>query len=252
MNKTGISWTDFTLNPLTGCTPISEGCKHCYAAEIYQRHRWDFRPAFHPERLKEINRIPSGSKVFIGSVTDIFHDSFFNTSAGVSQDPLLLLYDRMLSRPDVTFQILTKRPWNAEAFFRDHPAPLHLWIGTSLESRKWLVRVEYLKRIRASVRFLSCEPLLEDLTLPETKLFVNNLDGFRGIGSYLDGIQWVIAGAESGLYRRKFDEQWAVNIMKECRARNIPFFYKQGSARAPGWHDRLEGKEYKEFPEAAQ
>lgn len=236
MNKTGISWTDYSLNPLTGCSKISEGCENCYAKELYERHKWDFNPTLRLERLKEIKKIPAGTKVFLGSVTDIFHDDFIKHA----EKPIDKVMDAIESRKDVIFQILTKRPWNATKYFLGKKVPDNIWLGTTVESKRWLVRIDYLKAIDVKVRFLSCEPLLEDLTAP---------DYFsEKIADRLSGISWIIVGAESGGKRRPFDEQWARNLRDLCRKSGTAFFYKQGSDFKPGQSTLLDGIKWHEFP----
>jgi protein gp37 len=246
MNETGISWTDYTLNPLTGCTKISEGCDNCYASALYERHGWSFEPTMRMERLADIEKIPSGSKVFLGSVTDIFHD-YFMSRMGVS---LNIIFDAIEKRKDVIFQILTKRPWNALTFFEKHGnhdsayrIPPHIWIGVSAENKRWLqVRMSYLEKIPAKIKFLSCEPLLEDLTLMDSY-------GDRYCMPLESGhVKWLIVGAESGSHRRPFSVQWAKNLKEVCDRFGIAFWYKQGSGFKPGQDHEINGESYMEFP----
>ena len=239
MNKTGISWTDYTLNPLTGCDKISEGCINCYASTVYERHRWSFKPTLRLERLAELRRIPAGSKVFLGSVTDIFHDYFMKHV----EKPIEQVFEAITRRPDVVFQILTKRPWNALDFFRQYKIPDNVWLGVSAENKRWLEsRTAYLEKIPAKIKFVSCEPLLEDLTTVD-------MEG-RHVSYPLETrhIKWIIVGAESGTGRRPFKNEWALNLKEICDRKHISFWFKQGSDFKPGQHHEIDGRSYMEFP----
>jgi protein gp37 len=184
-------------------------------------------------RFKEILKVPSGSRVFIGSVTDIFHPWFMMDR----ENSIDVLFDFIQKRPDVTFQVLTKRPWNAESYFRERNVPDNVWMGTTVESQRWLVRIDFLSRIDAKTRFLSCEPLLEDLVA-----------GGSMLKHPMNRIHWIIAGAESGKGRRPYDEQWAKSLRDLCSDMGIAFFYKQGQDFKPGKHAVLDGMEWHEFP----
>ncbi len=274
LNETNIAWTrwfdplkeiwrkGYTLNPVTGCTHQSEGCENCYAEELYNRHKWSFQPQLHLERLQDIRKIPSGAKVFLGSVTDLFHQDFMAMESGKCPDelkdgicernpegrkPLTEIMEAIRARPDVTFQILTKRPWNAQRYFFVNQVPDNVWMGTTIESRNTLYRLRTLQMIRAKTRFLSCEPLLEDIT--EVRMG----DKYASLGHALNGgkIHMIIVGAESGKNRRAFNEVWARNLRDFCLQRDIAFFYKQGSDFKPGKKDELDGRIWQDFPRQA-
>lgn len=168
----------------------------------------------------------------------MFHNDFMKHE----DHPIDRVMDAIRRRPDVTFQALTKRPWNAAEYFLHHEVPGNLWMGTSVESRRWIARIRYLKMIDAPVRFLSCEPLLEDLTQPD------RYSGFTIPGITGEDVQWVIVEAESGNGRRPFSTDWALHLRDFCESERIAFFYKQGSDFKPGQKTSLESREYIEFP----
>jgi protein gp37 len=229
---TGIEWTDGTLNTAWGCTKISEGCKNCY---MYRLTPMTGRDPDKPtplsyenlkKRLKSMVR--AGCKViFVNSMSDTFHKDYpFETIQS-----WLNLFEQY---PETQFQILTKRIERAEEYFQSHHCPDNCWIGTSIESKRVLHRLDTLKRINTKIRFVSFEPLLEDL---------GEID--------LNGLQWVIVGGESDFKNpRLMLKEWAENIRLQCDG--IPFFFKQmgGSKKTDQtWgSDQLNGKTYKEMP----
>ena len=237
MNNTGISWTDYTWNPVSGCTKVSEGCKFCYAEEWSKRWHRSFQVQLHPEKLKEVKRIPSGSKVFVNSMSDLFHPD-------VSNYFLYLAFIEMKWRKDVIFQILTKRPERMQQFFRSTGQPImsNMWLGVSVESPSHKDRISKLVEVfsenqyeseKASVSFVSFEPLLGD---------IGTVD--------LSHISWVIIGGESGPYHRPMEMEWARNIVRQAKEQNVAVWMKQLGGLRPGGklEDFPEDLRIREFP----
>lgn len=211
---TKISWTDKTWNPTTGCSRVSSGCDHCYAEALSLRQGWSKKPwttenadeniVLHPDRLKKPYSWKEPVRIFVNSMSDLFHPKIPKTFVDE-------VFKVMNDLPQHTFQILTKRPRRA-ASYRGEWTP-NIWMGTSIENRSTLYRIDFLRQCPAKTRFLSLEPLLESL---------------GEIG--LDGIHWVIVGGESGKGFRKMDHEWVREIRDQCVERNIPFFFKQSAA----------------------
>lgn len=240
---TGIEWTDATWNPMTGCTKLSAGCDNCYAhtvahtktKESYLRrdpvrnslpNRADpFAPRFWPERLDQPVRWKTPKRIFVNSMSDVFHAHF-------SFEQIKAVFDAMAAAPWHQFQLLTKRPERAVRYADRLPWPAHVWLGVSVETMAVAGRVEYLRETPAHVKFLSAEPLLGSL-----------------VGLNLAGIDWVIGGGESGHYARPCDPTWARELRDNCVAAGIAFFWKQWGGRTPkaGGRD-LDGTEYSAYP----
>lgn len=253
-DRTGIEWTDATWNPATGCTKVSAGCDNCYAERLatrlledtYQRklpvvdtpeNRSDsFAVRVWPERLPVPGNWTEPRRVFVNSMSDLFHKDI----------PELFVrrcFETMLRVDWHVYQILTKRPARAASFVNEKHAdlfgsmelPEHIWIGTSIENQEVDYRVRHLLKVKASVRFLSCEPLIGPLDLSGT--------GFK------EGIDWVIVGGESGPGHRPMEPEWARSIREECRAADVAFFFKQWGGRTPKANGReLDGREWNEMP----
>jgi protein gp37 len=210
-----IEWTDATWNPVTGCTKISPGCKHCYAETFAERFRGvpghpyeqGFDLKLWPERLAAPLRWRESRMIFVNSMSDLFHH-------GVPDDFIEKVFETMAVAKHHTFQVLTKRPDRMAAWHAAHNEFWKLpnvWLGTSVENRSYgLPRINHVREIRATVRFLSIEPLLEDL---------GTID--------LRKIDWVIVGGESGRGARPMEEQWVLSIRQQCIASKVPFFFKQ-------------------------
>jgi protein gp37 len=248
--RTGIEWTDATWNPVTGCTRVSTGCDHCYAATLAERRLRDvylrrlpvvdspetrqdpFAVRLWPERLEHPIRWTEPRMVFVNSMSDLFHHD-------VPDDYVQLVFDVMLVASWHTYQVLTKRPARAARFWNRYRAeyeleriPNHIWIGTSIENAEVAFRTRHLRLVDAEVRFLSCEPLLGPL---------NDLD--------LTGIGWVIGGGESGPGARPVDPSWAIGLRDHCVRGGVPFFWKQWGGRTPKAGGRLlDGEEWSEYP----
>jgi protein gp37 len=234
-----IEWTDATWNPIRGCTKVSPGCQHCYAETFAERfrgvlghpfeHGFDLRLV--PEKLAEPLRWASPKMIFTNSMSDLFHEE-------VPDDYILKAAKVMQMANWHTYQVLTKRAGRMQDLLNCllHEAALekHIWWGVSVEDRKYgFPRIEALQNTPASVKFLSIEPLLEDL---------GEMD--------LTGISWVIVGGESGPKARPMKSEWVISIKEQCAAHNIPFFFKQWGGVHKSKNGReLESRTYDEFPE---
>jgi protein gp37 len=241
-DKSGIEWTDATWNPVTGCSKVSPGCAHCYAETLSLRFGWSQRPwlpvyapenvVLHPERLDQPLRWRQPRRVFVNSMSDLFHelvpDAFVHA-----------VFERMARANWHSYQILTKRPERmaavVRAYYARHPAqePLpHLWLGTSIENDRWTSRADALRETPAAVRFVSAEPLLGQL---------RSLD--------LRSIDWLIVGGESGAGAREMDPAWARDLRDRARTEGVAFFFKQWGGRTPKAGGReLEGRTWDEMP----
>jgi protein gp37 len=237
-----IEWTDATWNPVRGCKKISPGCKHCYAERFAERFRGvqghPFEQGFDlrlvPRKLGEPLRWSEPRMIFVNSMSDLFHE-----------DVPLSYIEKVAATMRLanwhTYQVLTKR---SERLRELLCGPLmtaardsHIWWGVSVEDRKYgLPRIAELQAAPAAVRFLSVEPLLEDLgELP------------------LEGISWVIVGGESGPGARPMKEEWVVSIREQCGAAMVPFFFKQwGGVRKKAAGRKLEGQTHDGFPDRVQ
>jgi protein gp37 len=236
-----IEWTDATWNPVRGCTKVSPGCTHCYAETFAERFRGvpghPFEQGFDlrlvPEKLGDPIRWSKPKKIFVNSMSDLFHpqvpDGYIEKVARV-----------MLAANWHTYQILTKRADRMAALLqsklRNAAKATHIWWGVSVENRKHgLPRIDKLRSAKAAVGFLSVEPLLEDLG------DVN-----------LHAIRWVIVGGESGAGARPMSADWVRSLRDQCRKANVPFFFKQwGGVRKSETGRRLDGRTYDQFPEVA-
>jgi protein gp37 len=234
-----IEWTDATWNPVRGCTKVSPGCAHCYAETFAERfrgvpghpfeHGFDLRLV--PEKLGDPLRWTRPKKIFVNSMSDLFHEA-------VSDEYIEKICRVMLSANWHVYQILTKRADRMADLLQGklHAAAKagHIWWGVSVENRKHgLPRMTELRKAQTTVAFLSIEPLLEDL---------GEID--------LRGIHWAIVGGESGHGARPMQAQWVRAIRDQCRESSTAFFFKQwGGVRKSDTGRRLDGKTYDEFPE---
>lgn len=208
-----IEWTEQTWNPVTGCTKVSSGCKHCYAEVMSRRlqamgtpgYEEGFKLALHPERLDQPLRRKKSTVYFVNSMSDLFHED-------VPDEFVAQVIDIMHRTPQHTYQVLTKRAERLPEFFSRHEAPPNMWLGVSVEDKKnGVPRIAHLQKVQgAAIRFLSVEPLLED---------VGELN--------LSGIDWVIVGGESGHYARPMKQEWAISIRDQCELAGVAFFFKQ-------------------------
>ncbi len=213
--KSNIEWTEQTWNPTVGCTKVSPGCKHCYAEMMARRlkaigvrgYENGFRLTLMPERLAEPLERRKPTTYFVNSMSDLFHEK-------VPFDYVRRIFEVMARAPQHTFQILTKRAERMAEFCRSIDVPANAWLGVSVENRRHGVpRIDVLRSIDANVRFLSVEPLLEDVGA------IN-----------LEGIHWVIVGGESGHKARPMRKEWVDNVKQQCDQADVAFFFKQWGA----------------------
>lgn len=237
-----IEWTEQTWNPVTGCTKVSPGCKHCYAETMAKRLKAmnvnGYEYGFSTIQLME-NRLDQPLKrkkptvYFVNSMSDLFHEE-------VPDSFIEKVFSVIWQSRQHSFQILTKRAERMYRYFSDRAVPDNAWLGVSVEDRKYgKPRISVLQKIKAKKRFLSVEPLLEDVgRIP------------------LKGISWVIVGGESGQKARPMDEEWVLKIKRQCIDRNVDFFFKQwgswgqdGVKRAKSKNGRtLEGRTWDRIP----
>jgi protein gp37 len=232
-DNSAIEWTEATWNPITGCDQVSPGCAHCYAKTFAERWRgipghpyeqgFDLR--LWPQRLEQPLRWTRPRMIFVNSMSDLFHEDI----------PLSYIedvFDIMGRAGQHTFQILTKRH---ERLAEVAPAlswHANIWIGVSIENRRFIMRADHLREVDAAVRFISAEPLL------------GPLDGLD-----LTGIDWLIAGGESGPGHRRVDANWLRGLRDHCVAENVAYFFKQWGGHHPKTGGReLDGKTWNEMP----
>lgn len=214
MSQSKIEWTESTWNPSVGCKKVSSGCANCYAEVMARRlqamgtpgyeNGFDFRIL--PERLNVPRAIKRPTKFFVNSMSDLFHkDMPFSF--------LDQVFETIAETPRHTYQILTKRDKILVQYFKTRPVPENVWLGVSVENTRVLNRIDSLRMVDAKIRFLSVEPLLEDLGP------IN-----------LHNIHWVIVGGESGVGARPMKKEWALNVQDQCDAQGSAFFFKQWGA----------------------
>ncbi len=210
--KTQIEWTEQTWNPTAGCTKVSTGCKYCYAEMMAKRlkamgangYQNGFALSLLPERLIQPIKRKKPTTYFVNSMSDLFHEKV--PFAFIDK-----VFDVIKQTPQHRYQILTKRENRLLKYFKNRNVPDNVWLGVSVENIKsGLPRINILKKIPAKIRFLSIEPLLEDL----------------GKVDFSD-IHWVIVGGESGPKARPMKKEWVLNIQRQCDKQNICFFFKQ-------------------------
>ncbi|MFA6242717.1 MAG: phage Gp37/Gp68 family protein [Candidatus Hydrogenedentales bacterium] len=232
-NGTRIEWTEATWNPVTGCTKVSAGCKHCYAERMAKRlqamgvpqYRDGFKLTLQEEGLDLPRQWKKSRLIFVNSMSDLFHKD-------VPLEFIQRVFAVMNECGQHRFQVLTKRPENAAAYASQLRWTPNIWMGTSVENRRVLGRIDHLKKIPAQVRFLSLEPLLGPLP-----------------GLPLDGIHWVIVGGESGPGARAMKEEWVTDIQQQCVHARVPFFFKQwGGVNKHRTGRILNGKSYSAMP----
>ena len=243
MAESSIEWTEHTWNPVTGCTKLSPGCKHCYAETMARRlkamgaagYENEFELTLHPDRLDQPLRRKAPTVYFMNSMSDLFH-------VGVPDTFIEKVMAVCAATPQHTYQVLTKRAERLPAFFETRACPPNVWLGVSVEDKKYGVpRIDHLRQVKARVRFLSVEPLLED---------IGKVD--------LTGIHWVIVGGESGAKARPMAPAWADNVRRQAQAQGVAFFFKQWGAWGADGVRRdkkrngrdLSGRRWDEFPVA--
>ena len=214
-SNSSIEWTEQTWNPVTGCVKVSPGCKHCYAETMARRlqamgapgYENGFKVSLMPERLPQPTKRKKPTMYFVNSMSDLFQE---DVPFSYIEQVMRVIADT----PQHTYQVLTKRAARMREFFESRTVPANAWLGVTVEDRKYGVpRIAELQAIDANVRFLSIEPLLED---------VGQID--------LSDIHWVIVGGESGVGARPMREEWAVSVKSQCEATGVNFFFKQWGA----------------------
>ena len=211
MRTTKIEWTDKTWNPITGCTRASCGCTHCYAEIMARRLRAmglekyhnGFDVTLHEDDLNEPRRWKKGHNIFVCSMSDLFHES-------VPFEFIDQVLKTIRETPQHRYQLLTKRSERMAEYFVSRDVPANVWLGVTVECQATRSRIDELRNVPATVRFISCEPLIEDL---------GELN--------LSGINWVIVGGESGPNARPMKKEWALNIRRQVKTEGIAFFFKQ-------------------------
>jgi protein gp37 len=211
MDRSKIEWTDATWNPLTGCDKVSPGCAHCYAevqsARLQRMGQRNYQNGFsltlHPHMLEQPLRWQRPRTIFVNSMSDLFH-------AAVPMEYIRRVFQVMVETPRHRYQVLTKRAERLAELAPQLPWPDNVWMGVSVENHRYTHRIDCLRQVPASIRFLSCEPLLGPL---------HGLD--------LVGIHWVIVGGESGPGARPMQEDWVRNIKRQCDRDGVAFFFKQ-------------------------
>lgn len=231
--KSPIEWTEMTWNPVTGCTKISPGCKHCYAETMAKRlvamgsprYAAGFRVRLQEDLVDLPRRWKAPRTVFVNSMSDLFHDD-------VPFDFIRQVFETMASCSQHQFQILTKRAERLVELSSRLSWTSNIWMGVSIENQKYAYRSELLRQVPAHIRFLSVEPLLGPIpNLP------------------LEGIHWAIVGGESGWHARPMEREWVEAIFRQCRCANVPFFFKQwGGIQKHRTGRKLFGRVYDEMP----
>lgn len=241
-DKTAIEWTEATWNPTTGCDRVSPGCDNCYALTLSKRLKAMGSPKYqldgdpttsgpgfgltlHPTSLDVPRRWSAPRLIFVNSMSDLFHDS-------VPLEFVARVFDVMRETPQHTYQVLTKRAPRLSRVAGELDWPSNLWMGVSVESRRYTFRLDHLRKAPASVRFLSAEPLLGP---------IGDID--------LDGIHWVIAGGESGAHARPVEYEWVAQLRDSCMTAGVAFFFKQWGGRTPKAGGReLDGEVWDQLP----
>lgn len=232
-----IEWTEYTWNPVTGCSKVSAGCQNCYAERMALRLRAmgtarysdGFAVRTHEDLLDVPLKWRKPRTVFVNSMSDLFHPE-------VPNDFISRVFETMRQSPHHTFQVLTKRADRLLELSSALPWTHNIWMGVSVENDAVVSRVDALRACGARVKFLSCEPLIGP---------VPHLD--------LDGIDWVIAGGESGPRARPMEPEWALSIRDRCIADDVPYFFKQWGGRQKKRNGRvLDGRTWDQMPEAVR
>lgn len=228
-----IEWTEATWNPVTGCDRVSPGCAHCYAKTFAERWRGipghpyeqGFELRLWEARLDQPLRWRRPRLIFVNSMSDMFHEE-------VPLDFVRRVFDVMVRADHHTFQILTKRADRMAKLAPDLPWPANVWMGVSIENRRFVGRADRLRQVPASVRFVSAEPLLGPLE-----------------GLSLKEIDWLIAGGESGPKHRPVKAEWFRDLRDQCTDNGVPFFFKQwGGIRSKSGGRTLDGREWSDMP----
>lgn len=240
MKTTKIEWTDKTWNPITGCTKFSAGCQNCYAEVMARRlqamgqekYKKGFTLTLHEDSLQEPMLWKKPHTIFVCSMSDLFHKD-------ISFDFIDKVMNIIKQTPHHRYQILTKRAERMKEYFSNRENPKNVWLGVTVENKVSKSRIDVLRTLNAPIRFLSCEPLLEDLGVID-----------------LGNIDWVIVGGESGRCARPMLEEWVLSIKKQCEKQETAFFFKQwgtwgsdGVKRSKHLNGKkINGRIYQEMP----
>lgn len=237
MANSSIEWTEMTWNPTTGCNKISTGCKFCYAEIMTRRlkgmgqvkYKDGFKIRAHEDQLNIPYTWKNAKIVFVNSMSDLFHKN-------IPLDFIKKVFDVMNKNPQHVFQVLTKRADRLLDVHKELKWTHNIWMGVSVENMKVIERIDFLRKTRAKVKFLSLEPLIGPL-----------------IDLNLKKIDWVIVGGESGTSPRPMKVDWVLDIQQQCNKANIAFFFKQWGGRNKKKNGRiLNGRTYDEMPEIEQ
>lgn len=210
-SKSSIEWTESTWNPVTGCTKISDGCKHCYAERMALRLKAMGQPNYvngfsvtlHEQMLELPLKWKKPQMIFVNSMSDLFHED-------VPAEFIYQVFDIMRQANWHTFQVLTKRAERLQELSPQLPWNDNIWMGVTVENANYVSRIDNLRRTGAKIKFVSFEPLLSEIA---------DMD--------MRGIDWAIVGGESGPGARPMEEEWVLEIHQQCFENNVPFFFKQ-------------------------
>jgi len=231
--KTKIEWTECSWNPVTGCTKISDGCAHCYAATLTRRlvamhnprYINGFNVTVHEDLIELPKRWKTPRKIFVNSMSDIFHEK-------VSDEIILRIFKTMNECPQHVFQVLTKRPERLAQLNNQINWTNNIWMGVTIESNKYLYRADLLRQCDAKMKFVSAEPLIDE---------INDIN--------LSGIDWIIVGGESGSKARPMNVDWVRSIREKAHEVGVAFFFKQWGGTVKKKNGRtLDGRTYDEYP----
>ncbi|MCP4050218.1 MAG: phage Gp37/Gp68 family protein [bacterium] len=233
MAKSKIEWTESTWNPVTGCTKVSDGCLNCYAEKMANRlqcmrqpnYKNGFELTMHENMLQKPFLWKRPQMIFVNSMSDIFHNK-------VTNEFILKVFCSMNKANWHIYQLLTKRAERINTIANQLSWQENIWMGVTVESSRYLKRIEYLRTCPAKLKFISFEPLLDD---------VGDVD--------LTGIHWVIVGGESGPKSRSISEEWVINLRRQCYLQKVPFFFKQwGGTNKKRTGNLLQGEKYQQMP----
>jgi protein gp37 len=231
--RSAIEWTGSTWNPSTGCDAISPGCENCYAERMSYRlkamgqrkYQNGFKVTLHPDTLELPLHWKKPQRIFVNSMSDLFHHD-------IPEEYIQKVFATMGKAHWHQFQVLTKRSGRLLALSERLPWPSNVWMGVSVENALYKTRIDHLRRTGAKVKFLSLEPLIEDLG----EIRLNDID-------------WVIVGGESGPGARPMREEWVDDIRQQCQKSSVPFFFKQwGGVQKKRAGRKLNGRIYDAMP----
>lgn len=232
-NYSSIEWTEYSWNPVTGCSKVSSGCLNCYAERLAKRfkargiHRYKagFDVQTHPDLISIPYRLKKPHVIFVNSMSDLFHEA-------IPESFIRDIFEVMNNCPQHTFQILTKRSQRMLRLSKDLLWSKNIWMGVTVEDQNNISRMSELCESSAKIKFISCEPLLGPVSF-----------------SRLDGINWVIVGGESGPNARPMNKEWAVSLRDQCLRAKVAFFFKQwGGKKKKAAGRLLEGEIWDQMP----